>query len=177
MVPFVDKDGVENGDQGKNRRPRDHNRDYAGDSLYATTRAIRKMVNGWTDGRLRFSLDLHCPGLRGRYHEAVHFTGGPSAENWQRVERLCEILRRVQRGPLVFDPADNLPWGKDWNVPSSFEKGKGCAKWMEERPGILIGTSIEIPYANANGQVVTAEAARALGHDLARAIRGFLSEA
>jgi len=28
VVPFVDKDGVEKGDQGKNRRPRDHNRDY-----------------------------------------------------------------------------------------------------------------------------------------------------
>jgi murein tripeptide amidase MpaA len=24
-VPFMDKDGVEDGDQGKNRRPRDHN--------------------------------------------------------------------------------------------------------------------------------------------------------
>src|SRR5690606_16689848 len=28
VVPFVDFDGVEDGDQGKNRMPRDHNRDY-----------------------------------------------------------------------------------------------------------------------------------------------------
>ena len=27
-APFMDKDGVEDGDQGKNRRPHDHNRDY-----------------------------------------------------------------------------------------------------------------------------------------------------
>ena len=29
FVPFMDKDGVEDGDQGKNRIPHDHNRDYA----------------------------------------------------------------------------------------------------------------------------------------------------
>jgi hypothetical protein len=35
VVPFVDKDGVEEGDQGKNRRPHDHNRDYGpGVSIY-----------------------------------------------------------------------------------------------------------------------------------------------
>jgi murein tripeptide amidase MpaA len=28
IVPPVDKDGVEDGDQGKNRKPYDHNRDY-----------------------------------------------------------------------------------------------------------------------------------------------------
>ena len=31
-IPFVDKDGVEAGDQGKNRKPHDHNRDYAGEA-------------------------------------------------------------------------------------------------------------------------------------------------
>ena len=30
VIPFMDKDGVEEGDQGKYRRPRDHNRDYIG---------------------------------------------------------------------------------------------------------------------------------------------------
>ena len=33
VVPFMDKDGVEDGDQGKNCKPRDHCRDYAGKSL------------------------------------------------------------------------------------------------------------------------------------------------
>ena len=38
-IPFVDKDGVEDGDQGKNRKPRDHNRDYDGESVHATSRS------------------------------------------------------------------------------------------------------------------------------------------
>ena len=33
-IPFMDKDGVEEGDQGKNRKPRDHNRDYIGQSVH-----------------------------------------------------------------------------------------------------------------------------------------------
>lgn len=44
VVPFMDKDGVEAGDQGKNRRPYDHNRDYQGESLYASVRAMRELV-------------------------------------------------------------------------------------------------------------------------------------
>lgn len=47
VVPFVDKDGVEDGDQGKNRRPRDHARDYEGTSLYAATAAIRGLLPEW----------------------------------------------------------------------------------------------------------------------------------
>jgi hypothetical protein len=39
LVPFVDKDGVEDGDQGKNRKPHDHNRDYAGENVHATVAA------------------------------------------------------------------------------------------------------------------------------------------
>ncbi len=34
VVPLVDYDGVQDGDQGKNRKPRDHNRDYDGDGIY-----------------------------------------------------------------------------------------------------------------------------------------------
>ena len=46
VVPFMDKDGVEEGDQGKNRKPHDHNRDYDGESLYASVRAVRELVAG-----------------------------------------------------------------------------------------------------------------------------------
>ncbi|OCT14827.1 hypothetical protein A8709_11705 [Paenibacillus pectinilyticus] len=44
FVPFVDIDGVENGDQGKGRAPHDHNRDYIDQPIYAVTRAIMRYV-------------------------------------------------------------------------------------------------------------------------------------
>ena len=37
-----------------------------------------------------------------------------------------------------------------------------------------LATSFEIPYANVKGQTVTADAARAFGADLARAIQTYL---
>ena len=39
-----------------------------------------------------------------------------------------------------------------------------------------VGSTIEIPYANANGQEVNAESARALGRALAAALRAYLLE-
>lgn len=177
VVPFVDKDGVENGDQGKNRRPRDHNRDYSDESVHATTRAIRQLVPEWSGGRLHFAMDMHCPHIRGPHNEVIYFVGGPNQELWRRVGRFAEILETVQTGPLLYEAKNNLPFGVAWNVPSNSTQGKSCTRWVAELPGIVVATSIEIPYANASGREVNAESARAFGHDLARAIQQFLQEA
>ena len=61
-VPFADKDGVENGDQGKNRKPHDHARDYGPDSIYPEVAAIKKLVKSVKSDII---LDLHCPWLKG----------------------------------------------------------------------------------------------------------------
>jgi len=176
VVPFVDKDGVEDGDQGKNRRPHDHNRDYVGESIYPEVRTLRQLIPKWSGGRLRFALDMHCPYIRGEHNEVIYFVGGPDQENWKRVERFSKILESVQTGPLVFDSKNNLPFGQDWNTEENLKGGKSFGRWAAELPGILIGTSIEIPYANASGKAVTAETARAFGRDLARALQRFLKD-
>ena len=44
-VPFVDKDGVEDGDQGKNRMPHDHARDYGPNAIYPEVRAIMELIH------------------------------------------------------------------------------------------------------------------------------------
>jgi hypothetical protein len=176
VIPFVDKDGVEDGDQGKNRKPRDHNRDYDGESLYPTTRALREFVPRWSEGRLRIGLDMHCPALRGAYHETIYFVGSKEPENWARTARFSEILESVQTGPLTYKAKNNLPYGKSWNTDASFTKGQTCGGWARTLPGIHFAGTIEIPYANADGQAVTADGARALGRDLARAARRTLAD-
>jgi len=184
VVPFVDKDGVEDGDQGKNRQPRDHNRDYEGDSIYPETGALRELVPAWSAGRLRFALDMHCPYIRGEGHEEIYFVGTANQENWRRVERFSEILEDVQiclsqaksRDSLVFKAKNNLPFGQGWNKPDTFSKGVSFNDWSNQLPGVWFASSIEIPYASAGGKAVTAESARALGQDLALAIRRFLQQ-
>jgi len=174
-IPLVDKDGVEDGDQGKNRRPHDHNRDYAGESIYPSVRALRQLVPKWSRGRLRFALDLHDPFIGGPHNEVIYQVGSPDAVIWKEQRRFGKILQAVQTGPLVYRAKDDLAYGKGWNTAKNYGTGKSFASWAGGLEGMLIAATIEIPYANAAGRKVTAATARAFGHDLARAIRGYLA--
>ena len=177
IVPIVDLDGVEDGDQGKNRRPRDHGRDYAGESIYPQVKAIRERLPAWSDGKLRVALDLHCPHIRGTHNEWIYFVGGPNENIWQEVGRFSEVLERVRTGPLPYKRENNLPFGQAWNKPANFTAGISFARWAGELPGVRVASTIEFPYANVQGHEVTDETARAFGRDLARAIRTYLDAA
>ena len=172
VIPFVDKDGVEDGDQGKRRDPHDHWEDYLAESMHPTVRAIRQLLPVWSSGRLHLALDFHCPWIRGKTHEVIHFVGTPDRENWRRVGDFCSILEQKCIGPLPYRAQNNLPFGAGWNnvgPPKSFER------WAETLQGIRVSTVVEVPYANVEGAIVTPEAARALGRDLATALCQFLS--
>lgn len=174
LVPFVDKDGVEDGDQGKNRRPRDHGRDYEGESLYAATGAIRRALPEWAGGRLDVALDLHCPWIRGPHNEVIYLVGNGDARVEAEQVRFSRVLESCRRGPLPFVASDFLPFGTDWNAVANYAGGKGFARWAAGLPGTQLSTAIEIPYANASGGEVNQETARAFGFDLARGLCQYL---
>jgi len=175
-IPFVDKDGVEDGDQGKNRKPRDHNRDYSGDSVHESTKALREYAPGWTQGKLTFAMDLHCPTLRGDHNETIYLVESEDAENSKRIQKLSQILESTQKGPLLYRAKDNVPFGTAWNTAANFKQGTNMARWSQTLPGAPTTVTLEVSYANANGTTVTADSARALGRDLARAIRMLLEQ-
>jgi len=173
FVPFADKDGVEQGDQGKNRRPHDHNRDYVA-GLYAETRAIAERCREWAgQGRMAAFLDLHCPWIRGRNNEFVYQVGKDAPGQWEAQTRFGTILERVQSGALRYRCADNLPFGQDWNKTTG-DRLVGAGRFGGTLPGIRLATTFEIPYATANGAVVDRRTARAFGVDLSRALAEFL---
>jgi len=173
VVPFVDKDGVEDGDQGKNRKPHDHNRDYI-QTIYPSVREITQRVPTWSQGKLHVAIDLHCPWIRGPNNEVIYCVGGSDQANWQRVTRFAEVLQAVSSGPLPYRAADNLPFGKAWNTGTGSPKLQSFSSWAAALPDMQVATTIEVPYANASGQEVTADAARAFGRDVARAIKAYL---
>ena len=175
VVPFADKDGVEDGDQGKNRRPRDHNRDYDGESVHVETAALRRLIPAWSQERLRLAVDLHCPWIRGEQNEVIYLVGSESAQRWREQGRFSETLASVQQGPLVFRPADNLPFGQSWNTGKNTAAGLNFSRWASGLPGVKLATSIEIPYANAAGREVNQQTAATFGRDLARALQRYLS--
>jgi len=173
-IPFVDLDGVEDGDQGKNRKPRDHNRDYLGESIYPEVRAIRDLLPKWSKGKLRVAFDLHCPWIRGEYNEVIYIVGSSDPAIWKEQCAFGEILANVQEGPLVYRSEDNLPFGKAWNTGANYASGKSFSRWAGELDSVVLSAGLEIPYARANNGEVTAGTAKAFGRDLARAMHQYL---
>jgi len=163
-IPFMDKDGVEDGDQGKNRKPHDHNRDYVGKSIYPSVAALRKFVPTWSHGKLRIALDMHCPSINDRH---IYFYVNKSNPIRQNTLEFHHILEQLQAGPLVYSATKN-----NISAPLS-QMNRG---WCSGLPGMLVAVTLELPYAVAGGQVVTAESARAFGRDLAHTIRQHLEK-
>jgi hypothetical protein len=173
-IPFVDKDGVEDGDQGKNRAPRDHNRDYDGVSLYPETAALRAFVPAWSQGRLAAAIDLHCPHIRGALNEKVYLVGLENPRLWEEQNAFGMTLEDLPTLPVPYHAADNLPFGEAWNTAKNYDVGMGCARWAGGLDGVRMATTIEFPYANVGEITVTPERARAFGAALAEALRRYL---
>ena len=177
VVPFVDYDGVVDGDQGKGRRPHDHNRDY-NDFLYPETKAITEWIGERANNDLTVFLDLHSPWVRNEYNERVYITYGPDEKMNAAKRRWGELLEKFQDGALDYRVADNFPWNFGWNVPSNVASGQRAAgSWaMATLRAPRLVSSYEVPFANANGKTVTPEACRAFGRASARVLRAFLTD-
>ena len=177
VVPFVDKDGVEDGDQGKNRRPHDHNRDYNETCLYPETQAIRDQLGQWAEGKLAIILDIHCPWVRGPHNECLYQVYTEDAANAQAQTRFGKLLEQTQRGGMRYRQADDLPFGQAWNNGKNYSQGLSFNYWaIKNIPGIRLGTTYEVPFASANGAVVTRETCREIGEDTTAIFKQFLTQ-
>lgn len=182
VIPFVDVDGVALGDQGKNRAPHDHARDYGPDAgLYPETRAIRRLID---DPRgFDAVVDLHCPNVAGPTNQRIYFVGSDNGGNWDAVQRLAAALEEVIEGPLPYRRVNDLPFGTAWNVPANYVSRDGLDTpltsldaHLADRAGNGTHAVLEFPYADAEGVEVDASSARAFGADLARALALHLAE-
>ena len=171
-IPLVDKDGVEAGDQGKNRKPHDHNRDYGSHGIYPEVAAIKTLLPKWSGGRLDVAIDLHCPYIN---DNLIQFIGNPDQGIWQRTLELSQCMEACQTGPLRHNAKCNVPFGSSWNQGSGL-KSLAFSGWARELPDIRIATTIEIPYFQVGSAPVSAAAARMVGRDLAVAIKNYLEK-
>ncbi|MBQ9893331.1 MAG: hypothetical protein IJM35_09295 [Bacteroidales bacterium] len=168
-VPFIDLDGAVEGDQGKNRQPHDHNRDYT-EFLYPETRALANLLKQ-VDPKV--FLDLHAPGLVGYTHEFIYCPLSDPAigVHEDKETQFSALVEKNQEGNLRYKVSDDLPFGKAWNTSANYSVGSSAKKWaLQNIRGIDISRTMEFPFANANGAVVTPEALRKFGHGMARAL-------
>ena len=171
FVPFMDTDGVEDGNQGKNRAPHDHNRDYAGAPLYREVAALKERLQAWAAGRPLVFLDLHNPALKTDIHETVHFLEPDDRHQAQRLDELTTLLERNQQGPIIYSRHTTMRFGTGYNRPTAGTS----AGWAQSLPNTILGCTLETAYANAGGSEVNAHSARELGRDLTMALKDLLN--
>lgn len=156
-VPIVDRDGVQAGDQGKNRTPHDHNRDYGPEPLYPEIRAIQDLVD---EKDVRFAIDFHCPALRGDIHEAFHFLGLGLPHVQDNLNEWRAWIKE-ERPPAVMAPLSFLADAKkvDRRINSHY---------IATREKTLFAATLEVPYTQRR-PALDQDMARAYGAGLLRA--------
>ncbi len=137
-IPFVDRDGVEEGDQGKNRKPHDHNRDYGEKSIYPEVQAIKQLH---ADTTFRYALDLHCPTLVMPDHQVMYFVG-PKSRPLNNFANVSAFAERIKSGLPKTAPHGPLVWIKDEATPPPM-----FSWYFGTRDGIVMAVTLEIPFA------------------------------
>jgi len=185
IVPFVDKDNVETGGQGVDRKPHNHNRDYIA-RVHPEIRAITEQVPPWQNGKPITWFDMHGPGLRAEpkgdrpennVRESVYLTGSRSEEFWKKQQRFGRILETEKKGPIPYKETFNVPFGENWNTTAHYGNDGllSSSRWASSMlSNVVFASGIEIPYANASGVCVDVDSLRLLGRDLARTFRVYL---
>lgn len=168
VVPFVDMDGVVDGDQGKWRPPHDHNRDYT-EFIYPETTAFAALVR---DIHPDIFLDFHNPTLNTRY------VFSPLCEKPAlKEDAFAAFVEKYQEGGLNYKKAKDLPFGVSWNTAKNYKDGFSVKQWVIDNvEGIQVCRTFEVPFTYAGKTKVYPDNLRQFGHGIARAIKALVEE-
>jgi len=169
-VPFVDYDGVVDGDQGKSRNSYDHNRDYTPDkeSRYASIRALRKIA---AEEKLRYAFDFHSPWHCGGMNDWVYIPQ-KHYDNIKHTTRFSNIWEKhITPESLPYEAAGTLPPDTDWNKSGTPAYGT----YMRSTAGAELSFTVETPYFSCSGVPFEPNRAREMGRCFVEALREYRS--
>ena len=93
----------------------------------------------------------------------------------EKTSRFGRMLEALQSGSMAYREKDDIRWGVGWNTERNYAAGLRPVKaWALETLKCGFVGSFEIPFATANGKVVTRESCREFGRDIARAFRKWM---
>lgn len=171
VIPFVDLDGVENGDQGKSRAPHDHNRDYLPNPVYKSTKAIMDYVRALN---LMVGIDFHSPYKWGERNNYPFFVmqASPVKEEIEKLGAYLEGSTRenFRNGGIKYESLYDLEMGEEWNRPEN----STCSSFFYQQ-GAKIACIFEFPYFGTGSPVFTPENSRLFGADFTRALERYLA--
>ncbi len=169
-IPFVDIDGVMAGDQGKNRIPHDHNRDYNEKPLYTSVQAIQKYIS---DNKVCLAFDFHSPWHTGGLNDKVFIVRSKKHLVEQKLfGSLFE--NNVSANALRYATANDLDPGVGWNV-SHPEDGLSFAGFCATQNGVELVCTLETPYFGEKENMVTQDNLLESGKCFAKAIGDYIA--
>lgn len=137
-VPIVDTDGVEEGDQGKNRKPHDHNRDYKDESIYPEVQSIMKLGE---IHRFEFAIDFHCPTLIMPDHQVMYFVGAKRHPQFN-YENVAEFCKQIKNGLPDSAPHGPLNWLRDED-----DRSPKNSRFFGFQKQAIMSATLEFPFA------------------------------
>ena len=167
-VPFVDYDGVLDGDQGKNRAPHDQNRDYLWEeeAIYPEVAAIRQFAR---ENGCKYAFDFHAPWHKGSENDTVFIvhSDAEKEEEFRKFSRL--MVSAMTTDALQYYGETDYPSGTGWNIP-----GAQFARNMGRIPDNDVAFTLETAYFGTPENVVSQDKLVALGRVFAEAMRAYI---
>ncbi len=163
-VPLADIDGVVAGHYGKDAFPYDLNRAWGRPPMRHETLVIRHDVERWkAHCRPILALDLHAPGACERDGVYAYVSKDPNAPLAAEETKWCNVFQNeLQTEFAAPEFKRTANYASRWETP-------GFATYMREEMGIP-ALSIETPYSQVSGNVLTQKSYREIGRRLALAI-------
>jgi len=167
IVPFVDCDGVYDGDQGKNRFPHDHNRDYIDEPVYPETKAIMELAR---EARAFMGIDFHSPYHIGGVNDKI-FIVRKFAERIPKFERFGELFENeCGENTLIYKKENDMPPNTSWNVDTS----PTCAYFFKTVDGCDLSFTLETTYFGKGANKVSAEKLVNTGRAFCRSVKNYV---
>ena len=168
VIPFMDIDGVEAGEQGKDRMPHDHNRDYIDEPIYVSVRALKEYSRNLN---LKAYIDFHSPWKWGPGNDVPHIYLGPGFENVRNdifIKRLTYITSLNRNDEtIIYDWAQvQIPYTGSLDKPARSDSHSYFA--FEKHP--YISVSLETPYFGNLKRPYTVESLRIWGKNILEAL-------
>jgi len=162
-VPFVDMAGVLAGDQGKGRKPHDHNRDYIDDSIYPTVRAIKELI---AKENIKFVFDFHSPCHLGSGNDSTSLVNAYESMR-PEMNRLSKLFAGEMTNDCFIFRDGRITW-REQPLEGTFSAYCGGQDKVE-----FVAT-IENPYFGEPGNIMTQANYLATGRAFGRAIKKFI---
>lgn len=162
-VPFVDMAGVVAGDQGKDRLPHDHNRDYINDSIYPTVKAMKKLLQS---ENIKYVFDFHSPCHLGGGNDSMSLVNAYECLRPQMEFLSMLFARELNEDCFTFYP-HRITW-RDKPLEGTFSAYCGAQE------NIRFVATMETPYFGEKNNIMTQSGYIATGRAFGRAIKKFI---